>query len=179
MDRVEILLAEYKTLRQESLNAMNNRNRILSFGLATIGAILAGSIVAYTNNTHSPVSRFALIVMVPVISSFVLLMWFGEYKRMQRAGKFLSELEKRINKVARERLLTWETHLRKNQLHMKYPYYATVALLLMISLFSLVLGLIVAGFPANRIWLAAITGALIHLGLGLYVRSHILKLLQE
>jgi len=177
MDWVEILLEEYKMLRQESLNAMNNRNRILSFGLATIGAILAGSIAAHTKSTYSPVSCLALIFMVPVISTFVLLMWFGEYKRMQRAGKFLSGLEDRINKDARKRLLTWETHLRDKKLHMKYPYYATVALLLVISWISLVLGLIAADLPATQMRLAAIAGALIHLGLGLYVRYRILKLL--
>lgn len=50
IDAVRILLEEYKTLRQESLTAMNKRNIALSFGLAAIGAILTGSILAYEEN---------------------------------------------------------------------------------------------------------------------------------
>ena len=46
MDAIEIMLKEYETLRQEVLAAMSNRNSILSFGLATIGAIFTASIAA-------------------------------------------------------------------------------------------------------------------------------------
>ena len=97
MDAAGILLEEYKTLRQESLTAMNNRNKVLSFGLAAIGAILTGSIFAYEENGYPFISILILIIIIPVVSSFVLLMWFGEYERMQRAGKFLTKLEEKIN----------------------------------------------------------------------------------
>lgn len=176
MDSVEIMLKEYETLWQESLNAMNNRNTILSFGLATIGAIFAGSIVAYTTGTYSLISSLTLILAIPAISSFVLLMWLGEYERMQRVGRFLVRLERKINKEASKELLTWETHLRERQYHMKYPYNATVFLLIGISGISLILGLIAAGFSATLMWSVAIAGALAHFGLYLFVVSRISRL---
>lgn len=169
MDPVEIMLEEYKTLRQESLNAMNNRNTILSFGLATIGAVFAGSIVAYTDSAYPLISSLALILVIPAISSFILLMWLGEYERMQRAGKFLVELEGKINKEASKKLLTWETQLRYKKSHMKYPYYATVVLLIVISSVSLVLGVGVTDFSTAWMFLVANVGVLIHSGLCLFV----------
>ncbi len=181
IDSVGILLEEYKTLRQESLTAMNNRNRVLSFGLAAIGAILTGSILAYKENGRPIITILILIIIIPVVSNFILLMWLGEYERMQRAGKFLAKLEEKINEIAKDTLLTWETQLRGDQSHMKYPYYATVLLLIGISSISLVLGLIITWFSeielsaALRV-LVAIVGAHIHIGFGLFVKFRISKL---
>ena len=176
MDSVDILLEEYKTLRQESLTAMNNRNRVLSFGLAAIGAIVTGGIYVYDSVDHLSISCLVFIIVIPAITSFILLMWLGEYERMQRAGKFLVELEGRINKEARETLLTWETKLREDQSHMKYPYHATVLLLIGISGISLVCGLVVAELSMVLKFLAAIAGAHVHVGLGLFVKFRISKL---
>ena len=176
MNSVEILLEEYKTLRQESLTAMNNRNRVLSFGLAAIGAIVTGGVYAYKVDDNSLISNLTLIIVIPAITSFILLIWLGEYERMQRAGKFLARLEGRINKEAREILLTWETQLREDQSHMKYPYYATVLLLIGISGISLVCGLVVAELSMTLKFLAAIAGVHVHVGLVLFVKSRISKL---
>lgn len=170
------MLKEYETLRQESLNTINNRNTILSFGLATIGAIFVGSIVTYSTGTYLLISGLLLIIVIPVISIFVLFIWLGEYERMQRAGRFLVELERKINKEASKELLTWETRLRKNKSHMKYPYNATVVSLIGISVISLILGLVTGSFPATLLWLVAITGALSHLGLCLFLLFRISRL---
>lgn len=173
MGPVEIMLKEYETLRQESLNAMNNRNTILSFGLATIGVIFAASVIAYTSGTRPLGPGLALILGIPAISDFILLMWLGEYERMQRTGRFLLKLEHKINKEASKELLTWETHLRERKLHMKYPYSATVMLLIGISGISLVLGLLVAGLCVTLTWLLVIAGGLVHFRLWLFVVSRI------
>jgi len=178
MDSVEIMLKEYETLRQESLNSMNNRNTIISFGLATIGAIFAGSIVAYTTGTYSLISSLALILVIPIISIFVLFMWLGEYERMQRAGKFIAKLEDKINVEASKKLLTWETHLRESQSHakMKYPYTATMGLLIGISVVSMalgLLGLVEADFSTTLMWLVVTAGALYHVRLYLFMASRI------
>lgn len=176
MDSIEILLKEYETLRQESLDTINNRNTILSFGLATIGAIFAGSSIAYTTGTYSLVSSLVLILAIPAISSFVLFIWLGEYERMQRAGRFLVELEHKINEESSKELLTWETYLRKRHAHMKYPYHAVVMLLIGISGISLTIGLVAAGFSATLMWRVAIVGVVAHLGLYLFVTSRISRL---
>lgn len=176
MDPIEIMLEEYKTLRQESLDAMKNRNTILSFGLAAIGALFTGSIVAYKTDIHLLITNVALIVMIPAVSYIVLAMWLGEYERSQRAGKFLVGLECRINTEASRTLLTWETRLRKKRSHMKYPYHAAVVLPIGISAASQVTGLITADFSAIQTWSAVVAAALIHLVLWLVVTSYISKL---
>ncbi|MGD2247152.1 MAG: hypothetical protein PVF58_02015 [Candidatus Methanofastidiosia archaeon] len=177
MDSVEIMLEEYKTLRQESLNAMNNRNTILSFGVAAIGAVFTGSIIAYGTNNCSHILSYAFILVIPAISIFILFMWFGEYERMQRVGKFLARIEKRINCEESKELLTWETNLRESKLHMKSPYYATIALLITISYISLGAGLYAVDIAVALKWLGAIIGALFHFILYFIVRSRILKLI--
>jgi hypothetical protein len=141
MEPVQVLLEEYKTLRQEILTAMSNRNSILSFGQASIGAVFTASIISYKTTSYSLLSSLSLIFVVPTVVSFVLFMWIGEYQRMQRAGKFLVELEERINGECKQMLLSWETSLRSKRLHMKYPYNTTVMLLTLISVVSVIVGL--------------------------------------
>lgn len=149
MDAVELLLEEYKALRQEVVAAMSNRIATLTFGLASIGAILAASILTTKSGVLPGVM---LALLVPTIAILVLFMWLGEYERMQRAGTFLMEIEARINREEQRRLLTWESHLRFTGSHMKSPYKATVSLLLLIGLISSIVGLINIGSCIPGIW---------------------------
>ena len=103
-------------------------------------------------------------------------MWFGEYQRMQRAGKFLVDLERRINAEASKDLLSWETHLRTWHLHMKYPYNTTVMLLTAISVVSLITGVATLGIATNLMWLLIIAGTIIHLVIYMYTVSSMSKL---
>ena len=177
MDSSDILLKEYETLRQEILAAMSSRNSILSFGLATIGAILTASLATQTGPSPSLLSSLILELAVLAISIFVLFMWLGEYQRMQRAGKFLVGLEKRINEIASKKLLTWETSLRAKRGHMQYPYNTTVLLLILISVLSQLIGFVTMGVTSLALLLTLIVvGALIHLLIYFYVISTIAKL---
>ena len=76
---IKIMMKEYETLRQESLNSIGHRNTILTFGLAAIGAIFAGSILAYSNRPDLPLPKLALMlsltVVIPFICIFIVLMW--------------------------------------------------------------------------------------------------------
>lgn len=141
MDKVEILLKEYETLRAEILTAMNSRSSILSFGIAAVGAVFSASIAVSAVTSSTLLSAFMLMGAVPAMNCFVLYIWLGEYQRMQRAGKFIADIETRINTKVGEDILSWETHLRKNQKHMKYPYHTTVVLLTLISFISVGVGL--------------------------------------
>jgi len=142
MDAIDILIREYETLRQEILTTMANRNTILSFGLASVGAIFTASIAFSKENSLSLLGSLMLIIGLPAIDLFVIYIWLGEYQRMQRAGKFIMGLEHRINEEAKRTLLSWETNLRMQRSHMKYPYNTTVMLLTCISLVSITFGLI-------------------------------------
>ncbi len=176
MNTVEVMLKEYETLRQESLNTMSNRNTILSFGLASIGAIFTGSILAYTRGAYPLMSSLALIVLIPFVSSFILVIWLGEYERIQRVGRFLVEVEHKVNAQFSGKLLSWETYLREHRAHMRYPYNATVALLVGISGILFAIGLATANFCTTLIYTISILGVLFHLGLYLFVTFRISRL---
>jgi len=162
MTEVEIILKEYESLRQEILVAMSNRISILSFGLATIGAVFTASIAVSASGNYSLLASLMLILAVPAINSFVLFMWMGEYQRMMRAGSFLYELESRINSIAGRNVLMWETHLRSQRLHMKYPYTTTVMLLTGIGFISVVLGVVTLKLSAWYKSFAVLAGLLMH-----------------
>lgn len=105
-------------------------------------------------------------------------MWLGEYQRIQRAGKFLVELEQKINLEASQEILTWETDLRRKHVHMKYPYNTTVLLLVVISGASQVIGLTNMGIAVSIMQQLVIVGIVIHLSLYFYMASLISRLQQ-
>jgi hypothetical protein len=159
MNSVEILIKEYETLRSEILTSMSNRISILSFGLATIGAIFTASMAVFITSNNVILPSMILSLAIPLTSNFVLIMWLGEYQRMQRAGQFLVGLEKRINDEASKQLLSWETSHR----HMKYPYNTTVMLLLAISIISYIIGIVNLPIPG------IVVGTLVTVGIGIHV----------
>lgn len=173
MTPVEIRLKEYEMIRQEILASMANRTSILSFGLATIGAVFTASIATYR---YSILSSFVLIFAVPAINCFILFMWLGEYQRMQRAGKFLRDLEKKVNEEVSKQVLTWETYLSSQRLHMKYPYNTTVLLLIMISVISLSLGLIALPLASGPKWIVGVGGLALHMAIYFYTVFSMAKL---
>lgn len=175
-DAIKVMLKEYETLRQESLDSIGHRNTILTFGSAAIGAIFAGSIVAYSDDPDSFMPKLALIVVIPFICCFVVLMWLGEYERMQRAGRFLVGIERRINRECSKELLTWETRLREDRTHMRYPYISTVALLIGISFILFSFGAVTLDLQLTLMCSLIIVGILVHLGLYLFVTSHVSRL---
>jgi hypothetical protein len=174
MDAIEIALKEYETIRQEILTSMTNRVSILSFGVAAIGAIFTASIAVFTS--YSVLSGLMLILAVPAINSFILFMWLGEYQRMQRAGKFLVGLESRINELASSQLLTWETSLRAQRSHMKYPYNITALLLVVISIISICLGITTLHLSLTLKCVIGVVGFILNLLLYIYAARSIAKL---
>jgi len=147
MEKVDLLIEEYKTLRNEVLTAMNNRNNVLSIGISINSLIFTTCSVistSYKNNLHI---TYLLLEILPVINIFILYIWLGEYERMQRAGKFICLLEKKINEIFDEQIMTWETHLRekksnKNK-HMKAPYNSVVFLITFLNLISILYATII------------------------------------
>lgn len=165
MDSIEIMLKEYEMLREEVLAAMSSRNSILSFGLATIGVLFTASIAIYGASADLILPSLVLISAVPTITISVLFMWLGEYQRKQRVGKFLAGLEARINAEAGKELLTWETHLREQLRHMKYPYITTIMLLTVISVISLIMGFVTLTIGLVRLGMSTISMGLFTLEL--------------
>lgn len=126
--QVQALLAEYNTLRQESSSAISNRTTIANFVFGALAVIIA-ALVAQERPTWATavVSAF----FVPQIAKTGLLIWLGEYQRSQRAGRWIADVELKINEViGLDRAMSWESSLVSKGLHMGYPYLATALLLL-------------------------------------------------
>ncbi|WP_061289326.1 hypothetical protein [Herbidospora cretacea] len=124
----QAMLVEYNWLRQESLNAISNRVTIANFMFGAMALILAALIGQPTPTTGT---ALVSLICVPQIAKVGLMIWLGEYNRSQRAGKWLAELEVRINAaVGRPNVLSWESTLLSNSLHMSYPYSSVLLLLL-------------------------------------------------
>jgi drug/metabolite transporter (DMT)-like permease len=139
IDEIKVKLKEYETLRQESLDIIKNRITIMSLGLTAIGALFAGSLYVYDGDSPS-ITIYILVFVIFPLSWLILLILLGEYQRLKRIGKFLVRVEKYINKKLSSTVLDWETHLEKQQLHIRYPYVASLVVFLGLGTISLCLG---------------------------------------
>lgn len=174
MDIISIKLKEYETIREEILITMQVRNSILSFGLAILGAILTVSIALAAQ--ASLASSLILILIAPAICIFVLYMWLGEYQRMQRAGKFLMKIEQEINEQISANALTWETSLRSQRSHMKYPYNTTALLLTVIALMSMTIGIVLLDSNVLIKIVVELLGLVVHIWVYWYAITNMAKL---
>ncbi len=150
-DTVETLalIAQYESLRQESLNTINNRTQVMLLGIAAIGAIIGGSLTI-----NDPLGKKFLIYtiysgIVPFLCSFILLIWIGEAMRCHRVAYFIaSEVEARINAKFGRLVLSWESSLWSGLLprdEMFGPSMLSMAILGFISVFSPIFGFIYSG----------------------------------
>ena len=136
MERIELLIKEYDTLRDESLGSMSHRSQIVSFGLASL-CLLLGTLFGSSIVAGSSFLRLALAgIGIPALSIGVLLLWLGEVERMVRAGNCLAQLEILINaevlgtEAESRPALQFETWLRSPGVQMRYPYVVVPTLFL-------------------------------------------------
>ena len=70
---LEALLAQYVSLREESMHTINNRVQIMMLGIAAIGAIVAG-VLTIDNPAESKLLIFGIFsIAIPLVAVFVLL----------------------------------------------------------------------------------------------------------
>lgn len=151
MEWLSVVIEEYKTLREESLASMQMQQSILRFGAATMGIVIAAGFNVWD---EQPLSEIIFLFFVPLIVYLILIIWAGEVARMFRAGRFLTELERKINNEFSDKpdALTWENWLLKVQddgktPHQKlHPHYVAIFLLFA---FSAMASIIIGNF---KIW---------------------------
>jgi hypothetical protein len=95
-------LEEYRSMRSESEQARNAQQTILQWSLGSFAAIIAGSLVMFQGAT-SQIFKFTgevgTILMyilgfgLPGLGLFAYLVWWGEFLRMERAGRYTRGLE--------------------------------------------------------------------------------------
>jgi hypothetical protein len=135
--KIEILLAEYNSLRTESLEAIKNKFQILSFGFAGLSVFIG---TALTARISIAASLLVLLVIVPGLSKAITIVWLGEHRRMVRAGGGVAALEIEINRIAGANLLGWEKWVRSESRVMSLPYRTTLGIFQFASVASVIIG---------------------------------------
>lgn len=158
--QLQAALAEYESLRQESMASISNRVTIVNFTFGALAVMIAGLLA---QKDPGLLSGIIAALFVPQLAKTGLLIWLGEYDRSQRAGRWIRDLELRINALVDNRSMAWESALMSKGNHMSYPYASTVLLLLGAGWASLVVGIEIIYTnlsPGNPVWLevAAVAG---------------------
>lgn len=161
MDRTDIRLKEYDTLRAEILASIGNRNSVLSFGVGMIAIMLAASIAVPLQGEKAVLAGVLLALGIPMVAFFVLLLWFSEYRRAHRAGMWIAQLEQKVNVDCKEPVLNWETHLSATPIR-RYPSNATVLFLLFLSFFSMFVGAMRSALPPRQFGIGVVSSFFVH-----------------
>lgn len=128
----ELVLAEYVSLREEALHAMDAAASAVRWSLATYGVIFASGLIAFheasgLSASPSALSWIVLLVfggVLPGLISVGAWTWLGEISRLQRAAAQIRSIEKRVAKVVGFRVLLggdpirqqrYITHARKSK----------------------------------------------------------------
>jgi hypothetical protein len=142
MERDSFLLEEYRTLRQESLQAIQQQTAILQFGLAGLSLLLG--LAAQVKPLDAAAAL--LFVATPLLTWLILVIWQGEVGRMRRAGRFVASLEAVFNRELGDHghPLNWEQTLQRDQppyRRLKGRYIAVFVLLMSVALVSIGVGI--------------------------------------
>jgi hypothetical protein len=154
---IDAMLAEYETLREESLQSIGHRLTVVTFTFAILGVVISGLL---TGKVSDAVAGLIAILFLPQVAKAALWMWLGEYQRSRRAGKAIAELERKINVAVAAEALSWESKLwdaeskaqRTKVRHMNYPYAAVIVFLLGASYTATALGIYLLYSPTKRRW---------------------------
>jgi hypothetical protein len=125
----EAMLTEYRSLRQESMESLGHRMTVMNFAFGSLTVVIAGLLTRKVSDATAGVIG---VLFVPQVAKAALLIWLGEYERSRRAGRWLRDLEQKINDVTGRTSMGWETSLGdergRSARHMAYPYIAVIAL---------------------------------------------------
>jgi uncharacterized membrane protein YhiD involved in acid resistance len=112
MDWVAVALEEYKTLRTESLAAIEHMQRTMQIGLVAIGVLTAFAVDAADSGVGV---QAGLATATPAFAAFILVMWLDELRRTVVAGAHIAKVECRIRHRYEndDPPLSWETNIQK------------------------------------------------------------------
>lgn len=114
---LELMVEEYRTLRQEVLISIQERNRLLAFGSTILALLFAGgfmflskepkptdviSIWSHCINTHDFIVTTVFTFSIPSVIFVILFLLLAEGQRLARAGDYLAKLENKINSYVRQ-----------------------------------------------------------------------------
>lgn len=100
-EKIQILLAEYNTLRAEILQRNTVLNQFLIFSIATMLGLVGGLAVA--EKFAVSIGSFVLLTCMIVVVFRIVM------SDTRRVANRIRQLEARINGLAGEKLLEWES----------------------------------------------------------------------
>lgn len=155
----EAALEEYRSLRQESIASMQMQQSSLTFGTAAVGLVLSAGLSVWE---RSLLPEIVFLVLIPAFVSLTLLIWAGEVARMFRVGRFIADVEVKINSVLDSNVvaLEWENWLSRPRqagrtAHgvLRPLYVAVYLLFVLMDLVSVVLGIAHAWKAWTEVWI--------------------------
>jgi len=161
-------LAEWTALRDDVIGSISNQHLVLTFGTASIAAVL---IAAFTSGNRG--QSVGLFLAASILSLWVLAMWLAEVVRMLRAVAFCRIQESQINDLAGAAdppALFWEPWKEadpRRTLTWNYPW--VVAMLSLSYGATVVLAIRKAHWPGAVTWSMCVLAALILGAAGYFV----------
>lgn len=111
-----VAVEEYKTLRQESLTAIQNQHSTVRYSLTTIGILFGFAF-------NQVGSRWEDLIFLLAIPGFAVLsygVYAIEFTRMVRVGQYIASIEETFSEAYGVRAANWETWLN-TPLRMRPP----------------------------------------------------------
>lgn len=110
-DWVAVILEEYKSLRTESLQAIEQMQRTLQIGLVAIGVITG---IGVDSADASAAVQVGIAAATPALAATVLVLWLDQLRRSVYAGAHCALIEHRLAEHFRPKAapLTWETQIQ-------------------------------------------------------------------
>jgi hypothetical protein len=161
VDNVGPAIEEYKSLRQESLDALARQQTIAQYGLAAVGVVIGIGIVAEERN-RTALAVVMLMVLVPLLALFGAQMLAVEAQRVARAGWYLRGLEGRINSRLPPDVepLGWETLLATDTRYRVQGYIEVIAIVIAVTaVISVGIGGYLLAKEDRWVWLAGAVAA--------------------
>jgi hypothetical protein len=161
VDEVGPAIEEYRSLRQESLDALDRQQTVAQYGLAAVGVVLGIGLLAEQNG-RTTLAAVVLMILVPLLALFGAHMLAAEAQRVARAGWYLRGLEARINRRLPPDLepLAWETMLATDGRYRVQGYPEVVGIVIAVTLvISVGIGGYLLGSHGDWAWLVAAVAA--------------------
>lgn len=113
----QMILEEYKVVREEINLSLGKRVDILSFGFAAVGALLAGGVAALSREKKEWFAAALLIGVGATLTSFYVVdVWSVETARLQRASYHNYSLELKMKTLFPADIvpIEWEQRVRRD-----------------------------------------------------------------
>jgi hypothetical protein len=142
-----LFLAEYQSVRLESVQSFENAQSIIKWSLATYGVLFGAGLIAATQPTETefaPLLKYASLViysiLLPGLVCVATWQWLGEITRMERVGVYLRGLERAVRNATEAgeidtfpgiaSPLGWETFLfgKKKAKKRSFPYVGSAGM---------------------------------------------------